>query len=40
MGRGINETCVWGKEVYGPGTVVPLIRKDSFITVDKLLQVS
>ena len=40
MGRGIDETCVWGKEICGPGTVVPLIRKDLFVTVDELVQVS
>jgi len=31
---------MWGKEVCGPGAVVPLIREDAFITVDKLVQVS
>ena len=25
MGRGINKTCMWGKEVCGPGAVVPPI---------------
>jgi len=40
MGRGINETCVWGKKVCGPGMVVPLIYKDLFIAVDELVQAS
>jgi len=40
MGRGIDETCVWGKKICGPDVVVPLICKDSFITVDELVQVS
>jgi len=40
VGRGIDETCMWGKEVCGPGAVVPLIHKDSFVTVDELVQVS
>jgi len=40
MGRGIDETCMWGKKFCGPGTVIPLICKDSFITVDELVQVS
>jgi len=39
-GRGIDETCVGGKEICGPGAVVPLIGKDSFIAVDELVQVS
>jgi len=37
MGRGIDETCVWGKEVCGPGLVVPLVREDPFIAVDELV---
>jgi len=37
MGRGIDETCVWGKKVYGPDTVVLLICKDLFVAVDKLV---
>jgi len=40
MGRGIDKTCVWGKEICGPGTVVPLICKDLFVAVDELVQVS
>jgi len=40
MGRGIDETCVWGKKICGPGVVVPLICKDLFIAVDELVQVS
>jgi len=40
VGRGIDETCRWGKKVCGPGVVVPLIGKDWFITVDELVQVS
>jgi len=40
MGRGVNKTCVWGKEVCGPGAVVPTIGKDLFVAVDKLVQVS
>jgi len=39
MGRGIDETSGWGKEICGPGTVVPLIRKDSFVAIDELVQV-
>jgi len=35
--RGIDETCMWGKEVCGPGTVVPLICEDPFVTVDELV---
>jgi len=31
---------VGGKEVCGPGTVVPPIGKDSFVAVDELVQVS
>jgi len=38
--RGIDEACVWGKEVRGPGAVVPTIGENSFVTVDKLVQVS
>ena len=40
MGRGIDETCMWGKEVCGPGAVVPLIGKDLFVAIDELVQVS
>jgi len=40
MGRGIDEACVWGKEVCGPGAVVPMIGEKSFVTVDKLVQAS
>ena len=40
MGRGVDETSVGGKEICGPGAVVPLIGKDSFIAVDELVQVS
>jgi len=40
VGRGVDETCVGGKEVCGPGTVVPPIGKDSFVAVDELVQVS
>ena len=40
MGRGINETSVWGKKVCGPGTVVPLIGEDALVAVDELVQVS
>jgi len=39
-GRGINETCVGGKEICGPGAVVPPIHKDALIAVDELVQVS
>ena len=38
MGQGINETCVWGKKVCGPGAVVPVIHEDAFVTVDELVQ--
>ena len=37
-GRGVDKTCMWGKEVCGPGVVVPLICKDLFVTVDELVQ--
>jgi len=40
MGRGIDETSVGGKEICGPGMVVPLICEDSFVAVDELVQVS
>jgi len=40
MGRGVNKTCVWGKEVCGPGTVIPLICEDPFVTIDELIEVS
>jgi len=40
MGRGIDETGVWGKKVCGPSIVVPLIHEDPFVAVDKLVQVS
>jgi len=40
MERGINESCVWSKKFCGPGPVVPLICKDSFVAVDELVQVS
>jgi len=40
MGRGINKSCVWGEEICGPGTVVPLIHENLFVSVDKLVQVS
>jgi len=40
VGRGVDETCMWGKEVCGPGAVVPLIREDAFVAVDELVQVS
>jgi len=40
MGRGIDETGVWGKKVCGPSTVVPLIHEDPFVAVDELVQVS
>jgi len=40
VGRGIDETCMWGKKVCGPGVVVLPIGKDSFVTVDELVQVS
>jgi len=37
MGRGINEMGMWGKEVCGPGVVVPIIHKDLFVAVDELV---
>jgi len=37
VGRGIDETCMWGEKICGPGTVIPLIREDSFVTVDELI---
>jgi len=37
VGRGINKTCMQGKEVCGPGTVVPMICEDLFVTVDELV---
>jgi len=40
VGRGIDETCMWGKKVCGPDTVVPLIGEDPFVAVDELVQVS
>jgi len=45
MGRvkpeGGSMRLVWGgKEICGPGAVVPLIREDALIAVDKLVQVS
>jgi len=40
MGRGINETCMWGKEICNPGAVVPPICEDAFVAVDELIQVS
>jgi len=40
VGRGINKTCMQGEEICGPGAVVPLIHKDSFVAVDELVQVS
>jgi len=39
-GRGVDETSVGGKEICGPGTVVPPIREDAFVAVDELVQVS
>jgi len=39
-GRGVDKTSVGGKEVCGPGAVVPLIREDVFVAVDELVQVS
>jgi len=39
-GRGIDETSVGGKEICGPGAVVPPIREDVLVTVDELVQVS
>jgi len=39
MGRGVDETSVWGKEICGPDAVVPMIGKDSFVTIDELVQV-
>jgi len=39
-GRGIDETCVRGKEICGPGAVVPPIREDALVAVDELVQVS
>jgi len=38
MGRGVDEACVWGKEICSPGAVVPLIGEDSFVAVDELVQ--
>jgi len=29
-----------GKEICGPGMVVPPIREDAFVAVDELIQVS
>ena len=40
VGRGIDETHMWGEKICGPGAVVPLICEDSFVTVDELVQVS
>jgi len=37
MGRGIDKAGVWGKEICGPGTVVPMICEDLFIAVDELV---
>ena len=39
-GRGINETSVGGKEICGPGAVVPLICEDALVAVDEFVQVS
>jgi len=39
-GRGIDETSVGGKEICGPGVVVPPICEDAFVAVDELVQVS
>jgi len=35
--RGIDETSVGGKEICGPGTVVPPIGKDLFVAIDELV---
>jgi len=40
VGRGVDETCMWGKEICGPGAVVPPIRENAFVAVDELIQVS
>jgi len=37
MGSGVNKTCRWGKEVRGPGAVVPMIGEDLFVAVDELV---
>jgi len=39
-GRGIDESCMWGEEICGPGVVVPPVCEDAFVTVDELIQVS
>jgi len=39
-GRRIDETSVGGKEICGPGAVVPPICKDALVAVDELVQVS
>jgi len=37
MGRGIDKAGMWGKEICGPGAVVPMVREDSFVAVDELI---
>ena len=36
-GRGIDKAGMWSEEICGPGTVIPMIGKDSFVAVDELI---
>jgi len=37
MGRRVDEIYVWGKEVCGPDTAVPMVGENLFIGVDELV---
>jgi len=37
MGRGIDKASMWGKEICGPDSVVPMICEDLFVTVYELV---